>query len=75
MDRFKHLWMVESFVSNVRAVYRLRLCYLPRRLLRERLPSLLDSSIEARHLKPPVANHRDTWVRKGEYYEMHVAQV
>lgn len=27
MDRFKHLWMVESFVSNVRAVYRLRICY------------------------------------------------
>lgn len=27
MDRFKHLWMVESFVSNVRAVYRLRIYY------------------------------------------------
>lgn len=59
MDRFKHLWMVESFVSNVRAVFAYAIC--PVAFFANASLPWLDSSIEARHLKPPIANHRDTW--------------
>jgi len=74
MDRFKHLWMVESFVSNVRAVFAYAICPVSAFLANASLP-WLDSSIEARHLKPPVANHRDTWYDiYAVYYEMNRAR-
>lgn len=70
MDRFKHLWMVESFVSNVRAVSFAYMLFCPVAFLANAsLPRLIHRSMHDTwsHQSRIIAT-RGTYT--GVYYEM-----
>lgn len=65
MDRFKHLWMVESFALNVMAVSFAYYIWPFALVSLQIFISLFDLLIEARHLKPSIVNYRNTWCMRA----------